>query len=247
MDYNHGDGHSNTPHCDPDLAFIGGYFYELTILLPFFLFLMLLLLCHSIKNQYVHRDDVKFNKQKNARIRYFCLQFIAIYWFISDLFRLVLDPKYAIIRNNILCKITAFSSRICALVFYGIYLFSICIYLEESFKGSYLALNRWTMFILKGIIVLIPISPVCLLLADHPQSECLRLWIPDDIKSDVEYCDIPLSLIPVFHYGHVGIVIVICSINILLTVLFTNKLRKLLSHNAHREDLKFKFKALIIS
>ena len=234
----------------------------ITILLPPVLLLIahLLLLLHTLYQEFKQRNNEIFIKCHCIRLLYIFMQILALLFLINELLRFAID-----IHNNILG--TSFQSLFCTVCahfgyyipgfFYGLYLFAINIRLEKSMKGSSLALSRRTSQCLKVLVLMIPISATFALALDsHNDAVCLQHWgTADSLSVDTDgfrtYCTLPAHSLRVFKY-HIydGIVALINVLNISFGVLLTIKLRELIKMGNGQvgvnEQKKCQFKALIV-
>eukprot|EP01084_Bolivina_argentea_P194130 333042_1 len=230
-------------------------FLELAILMPILLIILLTMLSITLYNEYTKRNDPTFTKvTKKLRIPYIALQLIALYWLIIDFIRLTIDPLTSTPQqqaNSIGCDLMAWSPKILPLIYYFTYLYQVLLRLELSFKGSFLAFNKRTIFIL-SLCIFVPLGllPPFFFIANKNQSTCIGHWKPMDFSSmhkennPLTYCGLEISSI-----GNIILilgVLLVTTANIVFGLMFSIRLKKLLSMNKGNKNISFKFKGLII-
>ena len=124
--------------------------------------------------------------------------------------------------------------------------------LDSSFKGSYLQLSKRTLYII-GILTIIPaiFGPI-LSIVDNKRGACIAPWYPNDIQfdRDLTYCTLPVW--STFEDNEWIVILTVILwvllpiLNVSMGVIFSIKLKKLLSNHAGSEDIQFEFKSLII-
>jgi len=222
-----------------------GLFVEFSVFLPIVLLLELALFVRSICIEIRIRKSGQ-QRVKRLRTLFYVLQMVALYWMIMDLFIYVFDPLTGILRNTIGCDM-ALSPKIVPAVYYTVYMFQIVLRLDFSFKGSYLALRKLTLYGLNAMVFVPFIGfNVFLFISYRHHSCCSIRWNPPDLPRDsLSFCFAPISgqMVTGFICGLLWIVL--C--NLILAVLFGTKLRRLLSNAKGRcDDDKKALKYLII-
>ena len=104
-----------------------------------------------------------------------------------------MDSFTQIVRYNPMCVVIPYTTKTINAVFYAVYLHQICERLRLSFDGSHLALSKWTVLMIRIVIILIPAIVCILILIDSAGDslQCLRSWYPMDVDVKLTYCDIP--------------------------------------------------------
>lgn len=103
----------------------------------------------------------------------------------------------------------------------------VLIRLEMSFRGSFLELSKWTVWTLRTLVAVIPISSTIVLISDDHNLDCLQKWNPPDLDRTLWICRVPPQSLRMMKY-HImeGIVLLINALNITFGVIFTLKLRQ---------------------
>ena len=227
---------------------------ELAISIPLFLILQLYLLYHTLHYEcksYKKHEEITRTKL-SIRISYVLLQLSAVYWFINDINRFLLDPFFKYVqKQEIFCGWVAYSPKIIIILYFALYLHQILLRLQLSFRSSTLALSKRTIIML-GIFIIIqalgfPIAFFLLLNADN--KPCIWKWKPIDISSSInseqfavcDYVNTGWSSL-IIGLGVIWIVIV----NITIGAIFGVKLNKVLKHSSEDKKSSFKLKSLII-
>eukprot|EP01084_Bolivina_argentea_P251950 422775_1 len=218
-------------------------YMELVVSLPVFIILHVLLFGNTMFYEwksYKKNRGIK-RKKLGTRISFIFLQLNAIYFMITELLRTVIDPlnKFAQ-RNGTICFYLALNTKIFLIMYYGIYMIQILLRLEMAFHGSYLALNKVTLFILTNLICIPTISTMVIYLS-YAEPPCILNWEPFDVAD---------TLFGVCYYqsrdGFLNVValmgiFIVVIVNIIHGIIFAIKLKKLLNH-----DTSFDLKTLTI-
>mmetsp|Transcript_58133 Transcript_58133/g.92349 ORF Transcript_58133/g.92349 Transcript_58133/m.92349 type:complete len:367 (+) Transcript_58133:37-1137(+) len=224
--------------CPSDTLYRGAFSQYIAVA-PIIL-LQLLLFCQTIYQEYTKRNTKAFRHI----LMYIALQICGLVWSINDLLKFVIAP-YLPYTPSIQCTITTSIPRIDAVFYYFFYVYIILSRLYYIFKDSPFQINRNTFFCLKVTAVTTYMTAMIVYLAtniDHIHI-CLREWIPVDTGKYLLYCSVPDSNDIASGLFLVGATFIF---NIILTVMFTVKLNKLLSHNDDNEEIRFEFKTLIV-
>eukprot|EP01084_Bolivina_argentea_P059705 109061_1 len=219
-------------------------YLEYAILLPVFILLQLLLLCHSVYH-------TKKSFDRKVRISFFALQICGMIWILNDILRFVVDPQTLILQNNpTFCNIVGYIPKLIVVVYYGIYLYQLLLRLEVSFKDSFLELSTITKYILMSMSLMPAIGvPVCYLIFLSPA--CIWIWHPVDFPNwknnpnGFAFCDAKLDDI-----GNLvaSLGVIWCAVfNIIFATIFVVKLRKMLAQNrCTNNDGKIEIKAVML-
>ena len=202
--------------------------------------------CARSKNQPL------FAIKKPLTYSFVALVITGLYWYIIDLFRFLIDAQTSFVQDNrIFCTICAYSPKLLPFIFFTLVFYQLIYRLEISFRGSCFELSkklRIFIYCLTYIPSLIIIPPLWIYFLP---TSCRWKWEPSDFRqwNNISFCDVALS-------GINEILLIICIIwvvmdNILICIIFTWKLRQMLSLNDlnTRYDTTlhlFKIKAVMI-
>eukprot|EP01083_Nonionella_stella_P192734 712248_1 len=227
-------------------------FIEIILFLIIYMFLQLLLFAQTMFQEYQihHRTRERRHKpQLSIRAVFIALQVTGFYFTLIDLLRYVLDPYTHFAQNNASsCSLLAYSPKVSSIIYYGLYLISILLRLETSFRGSAYAINR-TTYILLALFIILPgiIAPIVFFVSVRDIEPCVWKWTPSDMQvpDNFAFCDFhsdaAANLAPMF--GVIWIVIA----NIVYGVIFTVKLNAVLTLSEGASGSStFALKSLII-
>ena len=133
-------------------------------------------------------------------------------------------------------------------LFYGGYLWCITKRLDNSFRGSYLALSKWTVYALKigaFTITMLDIVPMSI---DIHMEPCGLVWNPPDLDRSITFCHLPAISLVAFKYYIVYLAVAMTNmLNITLSVIFSVKLSKLvkMGKSASNQSKQLELQALI--
>ena len=250
--------------CDDQHSTFKGSYLQTAIIIPLLITLHLLLLSNTLYHE--HKDKhqtstmspnkTKQNPRRNSlklRVSSIILQILALLWLISDLFRFVIDPVTSYISNHsILCNILSYIPQIIPSIFSCIFLYHILLRLYISFKGSHLALCKFTYH---TCLILITIPHIIHLILFHYFNKnshcCLISWQPMDgiliNQQFIQHCDVRIN--DKAQMILISGIIWHCMLYMYFCLVFTRKLLQLLSTNPKThdiEEIKWKFKSLIV-
>eukprot|EP01083_Nonionella_stella_P189020 698073_1 len=233
--------------CDEDAPFNGAVL-EFVIALPIVIVLQLLLLCHTIRNEY--RSRGKHHILLKLRFFYILLQLFGLLWSVIDLLRFVVDPFTLMLRDDIMCNVMAYTPKVVPILYYSVYLYQIYIRTESSFQNSAFAFSKRTKCMLLLFLVLIPsiAAPISFFIVNRENTACILSWKPLDFPSlyndSFSFC--ALSIVPA---GDLVINIITAWVgiaNLIFGIIFCCKLNKLLVSDQAVQNTEFHFKSLII-
>lgn len=216
----------------------------------------LFLLGHTLYQQWTKRNEEDFVRVRVMRILYITLQIWAILFVLNGAFRYAIDPHTHLLRDTIGCRFMAFASYYFPGTYFGLYLFQISLRLENSFKGSYLALNQNTLYILRGLILLIPVTAIWSITVDlmtdsEGDLDCIMEWHPSDLNQVVRYCTVPIDDMKYTKPALWGCLLLINGLNCNFGAIFTLKLQRFVKNDIANQGIgtprdQFNFEALII-
>lgn len=214
------------------------------------LLLQCLWLGHSLRQAcFRHKAHITFTDMdrtsKQLHVLFFTQLFVAMYWTLCDLLRLVIDP-YFTIRNHIGCGIMTYSPRPCYSIFGFLYLYQILLRLKRSFTGSYLALSKWLEYVLWTLIVITLIVTVITFRPDAAalNTICIEEWTPSDIGGTLTYCKQELNDY-IYVMAPLSIAMMVLT-TLSMACIFSCTLKRMMSNNKDNEALNVPFKKLIV-
>ena len=132
-------------------------------------------------------------------------------------------------------------------LFYTIYLLLIILRLETSLRGSYLALKPKTLYILKGLTLIIPITATISLCIGSFDNTCIAEWYLPESNESIHVCNVLLDSVLAFRlHIYEALVVMINGLNITFGIIFSVKLKKIV--RVRKESnirSRFKFEALV--
>lgn len=238
--------------CEDDYESTESYAIYATIA-SLVLVLQICLFCMGIYEEYHHHHDPKFQKVAIARILYLMMISIGLFWIIIYFLGAIIDPVTEILHDTLFCTVFPYSLYIIPCCFYGLFLMQIQFRLENSFTGSFLALSKVSIIILRTIIFLIIITGIVSVAIDDWTLDCLQTWNPPEM-GPLTYCAVDSASMIVFkYYIFSGITVSILIMEIVYAVLFTVKLKKFVklqtqsgAKTSNERSKQFKIQALII-
>merc|ERR1719491_1276637 len=145
--------------------FVGQSYTCLAIGIPIFILVQSLLFIHTLHREFVLRKDPAFASiSKRARLLYILLQLMGLFWYIADLFRLIIDPPllFRTATDSVgllsFCNVIGYSCKIIPGMFYAVFLYQILLRIASVFETSHLAFGSRTLFVLKLLVLPIFIS-----------------------------------------------------------------------------------------
>ena len=211
-------------HADYDSYTDPFYLYIISIGIVFIL--QLLLFVHTIYTEISQQenDEDCARNLRLMRILYVVIQILALYWIFMGI--ITSEPPSFIVEDPF-CGITAYSVYYIPGLFYGGYLIQMLYRVESAFKNSCLALSARNIYILRTLVLSIPIVSTISLIVDDPNMSCIRSWDPPDIDRPIPYCVVPYDLLLVTrYYIFHGCVVLINVMNFVFAVIFSLKLFK---------------------
>ena len=229
--------------CDPEEAppIIGTSFLLSIWQAPLFLVLQSALLTHTLHNEYRLRNH-KAMKRVSKLARFLCvfLQLMSILWVLGDVLRYGIDPLTTSVRHTALCDFFGFQPQIIPGPYFAVYLFQILHRLDSVFKGSYLALSRYTVYLLWAVLMLLLCGPAIMIVSNVGRRVCLQSWTPSDLSHDIQVCLLPLTD-DTLNWLVVPSVMMVTLLNVWLSALFNIKLSKLMAHNKSNKGIKVSY------
>ena len=218
-----------TPQCPADRAraMNGSYITHVTMH-GIYLISMIALCIHFLIQEYSHRKDKSIHRSSLVlRLLYLSMLILGILWLTDDLFRFTIDPHTYILRGTIFCKLLAYLVFYIPPCFYALYLIIIVLRLELSFKDSYLALSKRSLYTLCALIFVIPLSATTTLLIDGFDLDCISTWNRSDFDQEITFCVVPSSSLLIFRiYLYESLVGLANILNIVLCIILSIKLRQ---------------------
>lgn len=244
-----------TAECEVEYVYSQGLHYLYVSIVGLITTLQLLLFSHTLYHERVLRNDRKYTKNYMMRGLFITMQLVGLLWIFSDILKNIIDPHTLILRDSVFCKIFAYFAYYIPAFYYCIVCSIILNRLEMSFKGSYLAVSKSTLYILRTLVLLIPIACWTSLIIDDTNLNCVHSWKAPDLDRTLTFCVVPSALLIAFRfYIFPGVVLLINGLNATFGILFTVKLRKFVNMNRQNTDVlnpskqrkQFQFEALII-
>ena len=205
--------------------------------------LQVILFLQTLYRECSHRNMDKYTNIRTLRMMFICMQLLSLLFQISDSFLFTIDVYLPALRPTFVCQFIAHSVLYFPGLFYGLYLYQIVLRMQISLKGSALALSTTTRWILKIMILLIPLLASTALAFDGLNTICFRS------RDELKYCNVPSVSLLVFKYHIYDVVVLLMvMLNITFGVIFGVKLQKFIKMGtAGTNQVKqFKFKSLII-
>ena len=233
---------AQTPLCVSEPDNIVPFHFDL-IVITLFILILLSLLTHSLYIEWSKRKDPNFQiLSRQSRIGYIALQFLALYWTISDLIRHILDPLGSFLPDTRGCVILTYSNFMITGLFYTIYLDLILLRLE-NLDGTYLKPSQCTMLILRGFICSVMGIQIAFLCVDG-DPVCLQSLQPPDMDRDMWYC----QLIITSHRRSLllGGITMIVFLNLTMGALFARRLQQVVRRMEENQHVTIQLRKIVI-